>query len=183
MNELKVLKTQASLLKAALLKQGIALTRGQSLEAIAGQYGYDTWDALCGVVKSIPLRTKLFHEGLTLASVDFIPDNVRYESGPYTRTYTVGHWDTEGIALASEPAALAEYLESIGESLTSAAITLWGNGHDVHLSYEDVASATMSVLAGTPTWCLKEKDAYMVVYGYSLPELPPVLVVPKMATK
>lgn len=160
MNQIITLKAQAANLVAAMAEMGVKLTKSQGLEAIAKQYGVANWDTLNGMLKA-----KKTIPAPRLADMPGYPDQVIVEQGPKSTYYSVGSYDEEGLALLHDLPALqahfAKYAELYPEGMDALAIELYGDGHDLRFTFQQLVSLEYRILGGRGTWKLANEDTYL----------------------
>lgn len=161
MKQVTSLKAQASNLTDALSELGIKLTKAQSLEVIAKQYGVDNWDTMSGLLKRKPSASR----PPVLADMPGYPDSVWVEQGPYSVLCNVERYDEEALAYlhdsTSLQAFLDEYPENYEEGLDSVAIYLQGDGEDYKFTFRELLGLKYQKLGGQGTWCLADGDTFL----------------------
>ena len=188
MTKIATLKAQATNLRASLDKAGVTLSHAQALEAVAGQYGFETWDSLAGV-----LNKKAITPTPLLADMPGYPSGVWVEQGQRREYCSIGYYDAEAIALLTQEVKLhefiAEHAELFEAGMNSMALLAESDGVNFEFSLNHLLGMTYQVLGGQGTWLLADGLTYLQFEcgGAWTPaqakvlEGPADLVVPEMA--
>ncbi len=159
--KIATLKAQAKNLQIALAKQGIELTRGAALEAVAQQYGLPNWDTLAGLLKVKPAQSPT----PTLADLPGSTDLVDVELGVSTTSCEVGEWDEAVIALLHKPDELQAFIDAHPDmyeaGMASEVLTLYGDGEDFQFTIEQLQSGKYVKAGGRAYWHIPEEDTYL----------------------
>lgn len=163
--KIATLKAQATNMRLALEKTGVVLTHGQSLEAIAGQYGFDTWDALCGVMKK---AKELAARVPTLADLPGVPESITVERDSWSASYEVLVFDLESIVLMhDEKKLLAHFAKNPGfyfNELDTPVIVVSGDGKYWQFTLRQLQGIKYEELGGKGYWHLEDiegEDLYL----------------------
>jgi hypothetical protein len=185
MTKLASLKAQAQNLKLALAEMGIALSTGQSLEAVAKQYGQPNWDTVAGMLSK---RLAPAAEP-RLADMPYVPSDIRVDDGVTSEKCVVENYDYEALVLLHDEVALHSFIAAepacYEKGMDSTAIFLFADGHDHHLTFNQLLGLKH---------CSSEVGSWAMVDGRRLqfycddvwepldvePEVGPELTVPKM---
>lgn len=161
MTQVTSLKAQATNLAKALSDMGIKLTKAQSLEVLAQQYGVKNWDTLSGMLKTKAAPT---HQP-TLADMPFFPDNVWVEQGSRVVLCDVIAYEEQGLSLLHDLPSLHKFLDEFKglfiEGMDSLAIQLNGDGRDYEFTFNDLVGLTYQNLGGQGNWKLADGKTYL----------------------
>jgi hypothetical protein len=156
MSLIKSLKAQAENLMTGLAEEGLAVTKGKSLDIVARQYGYANWDTLCAAVLAFE---KSKHEP-TLADLQFRPMHAWVEQGGDVKSYVIDTFEEEGLALLNNEKALTEFLAQYPsvyeDGLDSVALCLVGDGRDVSFTFRELLGIKPELVDDTTYWSLAD---------------------------
>lgn len=156
MSKIESLKAQAENLKQALSDIGVAVTKGAALELIAKQYGFENWDTLCGMLNQPPKPLR----GVRLSDLPFPPAKAWVTQDSQANSYSVEAYQEEGLALVYDEGKLRDfvsaYSEVFKEGLDSEAIYLFGDGHDVVLSFREMLNVRAERIGTKTNWHLAD---------------------------
>lgn len=151
MTKIATLKAQATNMRLSLEKSGVSITHAQALEAVAAQYGFETWDALAGT-----LNQKSETQPPRLSDMSAYPAGVWVERGHRSDHYSVDHCDMGAIGCLHDEAALKEYLEGSDHLATSLIVATAADGEEVRFSAEELLGAEFEELGGLANWKLAD---------------------------
>jgi hypothetical protein len=182
MVKIKTLKTQANNMRRHFEAKGIKLSAAQALEGIAAQYGFDTWDALVGVVKAAS-STAIQQDPPTLADVNCRPENIRVECGSVSTVAAVAHY-SDGLASLHSPALLEALFtfdpQTYPEKWNEVALELQGDGDSFKFTFEELRGIVYEKLGGKSYFYAPNVETYFQILDWTPPVVrPPALLVPE----
>lgn len=138
MTKLATLKAQAQNLKRALAEMGMTLSTGQSLEAVAKQYGQPNWDTVAGLLRKRPAPAA----EPRLVDMPCVPSDIWVEDGMTSEKCYVENYDYEALVLLHDEVALRSFIasepEAYEEGMDSTAIYLFADGHDHQFTFNQL---------------------------------------------
>ncbi|MNR71862.1 hypothetical protein D3C71_25410 [compost metagenome] len=180
--KIATIKAQAKNLRLALAKQGVDLTACAALEAVASQYGFPTWDALCGVLKKEERQAR----SPIPADLPGIPDAVRVFVDGKEKLFSVETWDEELVELLHDESALRAFVDRHQEvylgGLDSSVLFAFGDGEDVCVSAAELLGVKYVEEDGRGLWQLadgKTRLEFVFETGWKAPS-PSGLSVPEL---
>lgn len=187
--KIATLKAQAANLRAALAKSGTTLTHAQALDGVAGQYGFDTWDALAATLKKAKAKAA---RTPTLADLPGSPESIEVERGAWSDLYQVVSFDFDSIVLVPDEKKLLEHIAKdpnlYYDGLDTTVIEVEGDGKDWQFTLRELQSAKYRELGGKGYWHIEdhEGDEIYICFHYEDVWTPSkavenVLQIPEMA--